>query len=184
MRWDYEMKEWEGCRNEVKGWKWRKDKYGRDVEGKEERPAGGNLMLIRAVFLSEQAGRSHHGRKMHLKWYQMGVWDRRDSSDTKMLEKTLKRDKSREEKRACSGNKHWQNFKEWHCTRGRFIWTKKCSERKKNHHNSNRWRTNEWREGTKRRVGTENKSLGLLPWSLSRDFSRSRLGPGAFEMKL
>lgn len=49
---------------------------------------------------------------------------------------------------------------------------------------SNQWRTNEQRKGTKRRVGTESKGLGLLPWSLSRDFSGSRLGPGAFEMTI
>lgn len=49
---------------------------------------------------------------------------------------------------------------------------------------SNKRRTNEQWKGTKRKVGRESKGLSLLPWSLSRDFSGSRLGPGAFEMKL
>lgn len=47
---------------------------------------------------------------------------------------------------------------------------------------SKKWRTNEQRKGTKRREGTESKGLGFLAWSLSRDFSGSRLGLGAFEM--
>lgn len=52
----------------MKRWKWRKDKYRRDTEGKEEkRAAGGNMMFIREVFVSGQASRSHHEGKMHLK---------------------------------------------------------------------------------------------------------------------
>jgi len=62
----------------------------------------------------------------------------------------------------------------------RNVWNGK----KKPQPHSNKWRTNEQRKGTKRRVGTESKGLSLLPWSLSRDFSGSRLGPRAFETKL
>lgn len=58
--------------------------------------------------------------------------------------------------------------------------TEMVRQEKKPH--SSKWRTNEQRKGTKRRVGTETKGLGLLFWSLSRDFSGSGFGPRAFEM--
>lgn len=56
--------------NKFKRWKWRKDNCRRDAEGKEKRAAGGNMMLIREVFVSGQAGSSHQEGKTHLESYQ------------------------------------------------------------------------------------------------------------------
>lgn len=74
----------------LKRWKWRKDNCRRDSEGKEKRAAGGNMMLIREVFMRGQAGSSHQEGKTHLESYQISVWGRRASCDSKKPEKGRK----------------------------------------------------------------------------------------------
>lgn len=50
-----------------KRWKWRKDNCRRDTEGKEKIAGRGNMMLIRGVFVSGQAGSRHQEGKIHSK---------------------------------------------------------------------------------------------------------------------
>lgn len=135
-----EMREWEAWRNPKAEMNLRGRGEGKLREGKvtvkekRRREQQEEVWCVTEVFASWQASKSHHERKMYLKWHQIGAWERRTAGDVKNLEeKILKGHKSSAAKRLGSGNKHWC-FKEWHCARGRFIWTQqqKCSERGKN----------------------------------------------------